>query len=194
VADIVEGEGPYDDWIGPPPEPVAAKPRGNRKPPPQNDPNDPSPHPDQYEMQRRLEYIMDLVVLGYSKVEIRRDLATEKPKWELSDRTFERYWSKIQTQLKADADRKRQPEVAKAIKRNELVFRKAMARTVSVGEKEVHDPDLRAALRANLQNSRLLGLDAPKVIQHGSDPDNPLPSPVTNVNAAVSITFMESDE
>ena len=193
MADVVEGEGPYDNWIGPAPEAVAAKPRGKRKPPPPNDPENPRPHPDQYEVARRVEFILDLVVLGYSKVEVSRHLATETD-WKMSERTFFDYWRKVQEKLRVDADRKRQPEVAKAIKRNELVFRKAMARKVTVGEREVHDPDLRAALRANLQNSRLLGLDAPKVIQHGNDPDNPLPSPVTNVNAAVSITFMESDE
>lgn len=190
---------PTADAIGPAvpvDQPTATK-RGRRSPPP-NNPDDPNPHPDQYEMQRRLEYIMDLVILGYSKVEVWRDLAVSKTNWKLSERTFERYWSKIQVQLKADADRKRQPEVSKAIKRNELIFRKAMSRKTYVGDnaKEVEDPDLRAALRANLQNARLLGLEAPKVTKLGSDPENPLPTPEVNatVNAAVSITFVESEE
>lgn len=135
---------------------------------------------------------MDRVILGYSKVEVSRAIADEQPKWQIAERTFDDYWRKIQVQLKADADRKRQPEVSKAIRRNELVFKRAMARKHGKHE----DPDLRAALRANLQNARLLGLEAPKLSKLSNDPDNPLPSPTVNaqVSAAVNITFVESDE
>lgn len=139
-------------------------------------------------MARRLEYLIELVVLGLSKVEVRQYVAEHKADWALADRTFEAYWARAKTILLRDADRKRKPEVAKAIRRNDMVFKRAMA--------QKGGPDLSAALRANLQNARLLGLEAPKVLQHGNDPDNPLPTPsvTANVSAAVSITFVESDE
>lgn len=189
---------PTADAIGPAIPIDQAPTKRGRKPPPPNDAANPRPHPDQYEIQRRIEYMLELVILGLPKVEVRRNVAANKPKWQIAERTFDEYWRKLQALLQKDADRSRQREVAKALQRNELVFKKAMARKNYVGEtaKEVEDPDLKAALLANAQNARLLGLEAPKVTKLSNDPDNPLPTPELNatVNAAVSITFVESDE
>lgn len=130
---------------------------------------------DQIEADRRTEVICKSIIEGHSNADILRYIQTQTD-WDLSRRQIFRYIDKALKEVRASSKRERELELGKAIGRNEMIIRRALAPAKGKDGK-TGEQDLRVAVRANALNARLLGLEAPVRLRHGGDPDSPpLPS------------------
>lgn len=116
-------------------------------------------------VERRVEWVRKAIIKGFGTADILA--AIDKEPWGISRRQAFRYVAKALSEIQKASGRDRKLEVAKAIERNEMILRRALS--PAKGE----EPNLSAAVRANAQNARLLGLEAPTRHAHGADPDLP---------------------
>jgi hypothetical protein len=132
----------------------------------------PERHPriDDVEAHRRREVIRKAIIQGFPSADIILYVKKETD-WDLSTRQVERYIGQALKSIREAAKRDRETEVGKAIERNDMLFRQAISPPLLNGKKQA--PDLRVAARANQQNARLMGLEAPLRHRHGADPDAP---------------------
>lgn len=116
--------------------------------------------------ERRLEWVRKAITEGFGTSDI---VSTIEKSWSIGRRQSFRYVAKALADIRASSTRERTLELGKAIERNEMIIRRALAPTKESGA----EVDLRTALRANQLNARLLGLEAPTRHAHGADPDLP---------------------
>lgn len=114
--------------------------------------------------ERRLEWVRKAIIQGFGTSDILRAIDKD---WGIGRRQAFRYISKALKDIQAASSRDRGLELGKAIERNEMIIRKALSPLKAA------DVDLRTAVRANAQNARLMGLEAPTRHAHGADPDLP---------------------
>ena len=122
---------------------------------------------DKLEATRRREFIRKAIVQGFGTNDIIREIQRSTD-WGISVRQIERYIAQALAEIQSSSAREKKLEIGKAIERNEMVMRRALA------PGKGKDMDLFSALRANSANARLMGLDAPTRHAHGSDPDLPV--------------------
>lgn len=114
--------------------------------------------------ERRLEWVRKAIIQGFGTSDI---LSAIDKDWKISRRQAFRYIAKALSDIREASTRERSLELGKAIERNEMIIRKALSPLKAA------DVDLRTAVRANAQNARLMGLEAPTRHAHGADPDLP---------------------
>lgn len=122
---------------------------------------------DKLEAERRREFIRKAIVQGFSRNDIVRAITVDTD-WGISVRQIERYIAQALALVQGDSVRDKKLELGKAIERNEMILRKALAPPKGT------DVDLFIAIRANQSNARLMGLEAPTRHAHGADPDLPV--------------------
>lgn len=122
---------------------------------------------DKIEATRRREIIRKAIVQGFGTADIIREISTNTD-WGISVRQIERYIAQALAMIVREGARDKKLETGKAIERNEMILRKALA------PGKGKEMDLFIAIRANQSNARLMGLEAPTRHAHGSDPDLPV--------------------
>lgn len=121
---------------------------------------------DKLESARRVEQIRKAIIQGFQTADIIRYVKTDTD-WNIDQRQIERYIAKAFESIQKDGTRVRELEISKAIERNEMILRATLAPPKGT------PVDYRVAIRANLANARLMGLEAPVRHRHGADPDSP---------------------
>lgn len=111
------------------------------------------------ESEKRITTIIDLLVDGWSRTAIVQKYSVE---WKISDRQVDTYISHANELLKEEATFERKAHISKALRRYELIFRKALAKG-----------DLRRAIEAQNSLDKLLGLNERIKLDITSD-DQPL--------------------
>jgi hypothetical protein len=121
---------------------------------------------DKIECDRRIDTIRRAILKGFSTQDIIRYVLTQTD-WDIDKRQIFRYVRAARRSVQDSSRRNREEETAKAIERNEMILKATLSPPRGV------PPDYRGALRANIANVRLMGLDAPLRHSHGADPEAP---------------------
>lgn len=115
---------------------------------------------------KRVAMIRKSIIQGFTPSDIIQVVKTQTD-WDVDRRQIYRYIATANEEIKKDGARMRELELSKAIARNELILRATLSPPKGT------PVDYLTALRANLANAKLMGLEPPVRHRHGADPESP---------------------